>query len=144
MSIETSVSVWKVFDNNINSLNLSELFTVEKIYNILDLQDNYITFTNYIKQIVQFHMKENNSKTANIFFEIKEINSERIVFNNNQNDLMHIVINLEDTDNYYSYFTNINHNEYKYKDFNDKSEILVSIPRKNKHLFFNIKYLCVS
>ena len=51
MSNETSVSVWKVFDNNINSLNLSELFTVEKIYNILDLQDNYITFTNYIKCI---------------------------------------------------------------------------------------------
>lgn len=133
MSIETSVSVWKVFDNNINSLNLSELFTVEKIYNLLDLQDNHITFTNYIKQIVQFHMKENNNKTTNIFFEIKEINSERLVFNNNQNDIMHIVINLEDTDNYYSYFTNINHNEYKYKDFNDKSEILVSIPRKNEH-----------
>jgi hypothetical protein len=151
------MNTWKINCNSnqiidfVNSKNIDII--INKRFLINKQFDNFIE--SYVFKIADFHLNQRRIKSNSVSESIMDLHIEFMFYNSTyfscKKRLYNDLYALDDNNTFsplvttITYFndntsptliTNINHKEYKYKDFYDKLGLFFSFPKKQKHISF--------
>ena len=149
--MEDSVDLW-ILNNTIDDNKLIKYVsdTPHNVSYLLDLNKNkYTLIEKVIYDIAMFHFKRlniHNTENHYVEFWCKSVFDTQLDIDCHQytkhtEDFIYPTLScvtyLNDVSNSPTILTNINHDSYKYKMFNEQTEIILSFPKLNKHISFD-------
>lgn len=131
MYLDFSISGTFLLNTNNSQFNLLEKCVYDlAMYHFLDLGIQWNDFKN--NYFIEFWWKTNSNNTK-LHVDCDEYEKKQ---NNMVHPLRSLVTYFNDND-IPTIITNINFEQYKYKQIPDKKKIIISFPKKNKHITFN-------